>query len=213
MEKIKKEFLDHFENERKEQAVQFILTKLKNNEIDVVDLYSEILTPALNDMKCNLKDKRLCIWQEHIKTGIVRTIVENCYPFVIAKRDMLNIPNKGIVTVLCPPDEYHDLGARMVTDFFTIAGYNAIFVGGNTPYKEFYYAIDKIKPVIVAISVSNSYHLVAAKRMIQELKSSISYDVKIVVGGNAVRYDGEKIADMIGADCKAITFDDISKLV
>lgn len=212
MDEIKKEFISHFENENKEKAVSFILTKLKNNEIDVVDLYTEILIPALNDIKCYLKDKRMCVWQEHVKTGIVRTIVENCYTYVIAKRDKMNIPKKGIATILCPPDEYHDLGARIATDYFTIAGYDSIFVGGNTPYQDFYHAIEVIKPTIVAINVSNSYHLVATKKMIAELRRKLSYGTQIVVGGNAFRNDGENILKMVGGDSIVISYDDIIKL-
>ena len=47
---------------------------------------------------------------------------------------------------------------------------------------DFYNAVYAIKPSVVAISVSNYFHLVAAKRMIEELKKAVDYDLKIVVG-------------------------------
>lgn len=212
MEQIFKEFEVLFEAEDKEKAVKYISEKLSAGEVDVIHLYSDILTPMLNNMKCKLEDKRICIWKEHVKTGIVRTIVECSYPFVIAKRDALQLPRKGVAAVLCPPDEYHDLGARMVADFFTISGYDAVFVGSSTPYKDFYNAIHVIRPEVVAISVSNYYNLVAAKRMIEEIKKALDYPLKIVVGGYAFHDDEANKVKTVGADYYARTYEDILKL-
>jgi len=211
MNSIYQQFELFFEEENKEEAVKYIIDKLQSKEIEVIDLYSKVLTPMLNNMTCKLADKRICIWKEHVKTAIVRTIVENCYPYVISKRDELNYLKKGIAAVLCPPEEYHDLGARMVADFFTIGGYDAIFVGSNTPYQDFYNAIHVIRPEVVAISVSNYYNLVAAKKMIEELKKALDYPVKIVVGGYAF-HDSDEKYKLIGADYLARTYEDILKL-
>lgn len=211
METILKEFEVFFEEEDKENAVKYIIAKLDAGEIDVISLYSRILTPLLNNMKCKLADQRICIWKEHVKTGIVRTIVECCYPYVIKKRNEFGLPKKGMAAILCPPEEYHDLGARMVADFFTIAGFEAIFVGSNTPYQDFYNAIHAIKPDIIAISVSNYYNLVAAKKMIEELKRAVSQPIRIVVGGYAFREDDQKYK-MVGADYYAKTYEDILKI-
>lgn len=211
MEQILNKFKDYFEDENKEEAVKFVMSKLQTKEIDVIDLYSNILTPLLNHMQCKLEDKRICIWKEHVKTAIARTIVECCYPYVIQRRDELNISRKGIAAILCPPEEYHDLGARMIADFFTIAGYDAVFVGSAVPYKDFYNAIHAIKPDIAAISVSNYYNLVAAKRMIEEMKGALDYPLKIVVGGYAFHDDDTKYK-LVGADYFAKTYEDIIRI-
>jgi len=211
MKEILKQFELYFEDENKEEAVTYILSKLQAKEIDVIDLYSNILTPLLSNIKCKFADKRICIWKEHVKTAIVRTIVECCYPYVIQKRDELHYSKKGVAAILCPPDEFHDLGARIVADFFTIGGYEAIFVGSNTPYKDFYNAIDMIKPEIVAISVSNYYNLVATKRMIEEIKKAVTQPLKIVVGGYAFHDDDSKYK-VVGADYYAKTYEDILRI-
>ncbi len=212
MDKILEEFKVFFNEENKEKAVKYILSKLESKEIDVLALYSRILTPLLNNIHCDLEDKKICIWKEHVKTGIVRTIVECAYPYVIEKRDQLKNTDKGIAAVLCPPDEYHDLGARMVADFFTISGYETVFVGSNTPYRDFYNAVHTIHPSVVAISVSNYFHLVAAKRMVEELKNAVDYNLKIVVGGYAFVGDEENKLKQVGADVYARSYEDIINL-
>lgn len=212
MENLRVEFGEFFENENKEKAVNYILSKLKAKEIDIIDLYVEILTPLLNHMKCKLEDKHICIWQEHVKTSMIRTIVECCYPYVLEKRDLMKLPKKGVAVVLCPPEELHDLGARMVSDFFTISGYDAIFVGSSTPYQDFYNAIHVIRPTIIAISVSNYYNLIATKRMIEEIRKRTDLSFKVVVGGYAFHDDVSNKVKQVGADYYAVTFEDILHL-
>ena len=209
MDRIRKEFKVLFDEENKEEAVKYILSKLQAKAIDVIDLYSKILTPLLNNMTCSEADRSICIWKEHVKTAITRTIVECSYPYVLEKRDALNIKKKGVAVVLCPPDEYHDLGARMVADFFTISGYQSIFVGASLPYHDFYNAIQMIKPAVAAISVSNYYNLVAAKRMIEELRDLVGNTLHIVVGGYAFHDDKLSKMSAVGADFYTETFEDI----
>lgn len=211
MNEIYKKFSEYLEAEEKENSVMYILDKLQNNEIDVIDLYCNILTPVLNQMECKLDETHLCIWKEHVRTAIVRTIVECCYPYVIKKKRELDYLEKGIAVILCPPEEYHDLGARMVADFFTICGFQSIFVGSNTPYQDFYNAISIIHPKLVAISVSNYYNLVATKKIIKEIKAAKDYPLSVVVGGNAFNKEKDKYK-LVGADYYASSFEDIKRI-
>lgn len=212
MEEIRNRFVQMLEEENKEEAVNYIIEKVKNREIEIVELYENVLAPALNEMACSLSEKRLCIWKEHIKTAIVRTIVECCYPYVIEKRNSIAPPDRGTAVIICPPEEYHDLGARMVADFFYLCGCKTIFVGSNTPYSDFYNAIDVIHPDFIAISVSNYFNLVAMKRIIEEIRKAVGHEVKIIAGGN-VFYSKKDNYRTVGADYLAQSFEDISKIV
>jgi len=208
MDKIYEEFLSLLELEDKEGAVKYAINLLENKGVDIVELYTKILSKALNTMECKLEDKNICIWKEHIRTGIIRTIVELSYLHVLKKRDELSISNGKKAVILCPPEEYHDLGARMASDFFIIAGYDTIFVGSNTPYNDFYNAIHVIKPDIVAISVSNYYNLVSTKKIISDLKNVKKENCKILVGGYAFDKDISNVKK-VGADYYTNSFEDI----
>ena len=198
-------------SEQKEEAVNYALSLLETGKIGVVELYEKILTPALNQMECKLEDRNLCIWKEHVQTAIVRTIVECCYPYVMKHRKENGKDNGLTAVILCPPEEYHDLGARMVTDFFTLCGYHTIFVGSNTPYQDFYQAIYSIQPDLVAISVSNYFNLVATKRIIKELREASQKTPWIVAGGRAIDRD-ERSIEIIGANERICSFHDIMQL-
>ncbi len=204
-------FKHYFDCEDKESAVLFILEKLRSNELDVLTLYTDILAPCLSNLECR-DEPALCIWKEHIKTGIVRTILECCYPYILEKQRKLGALHHPTAVILCPPDEYHDIGARMAADFLTICGCHSIYVGSNTPYKNFYDVIQHIHPDLIAISVSNYYHLVVTKKIIEEVKAAVPYSLLVIVGGYAFKNDPEKY-HTVAADFYAETFEDIKSII
>jgi methanogenic corrinoid protein MtbC1 len=212
MEAIYKKFISLLEVENKENAVNLILSLLEEEKIDIVTLYTEILAPSLNNMKCNTEEVGGCIWKEHVRSSIIRTIVECCYPYVIKEKNKINKDiNLGKVIVICPPEEQHEIGARMVSDFFTLCGYETIFVGSNTPKNEFLKVIDFINPRYLAVSVTSCYNLVAAKDTIERIRKYSNKKLNILIGGHAFRNNPEALKDT-NADMIINNFNDIKNL-
>ena len=206
------EFLKFLEIEDKENCVEFIISKLDNEEIDVPTLYTEILEPSLNLFYCEEEDDDLCIWKEHIRTSIIQTIIEICYPYIIRERKEREFKlNQIKVFIGCPAEELHDIGARMIADFFTLYGYEAIFAGANTPRIEIKDAINTLKPKIIAISVTNYFNLIEAEKAICLIKEHTDFSGKIVVGGLAFMNNPE-IYKKIGADIFIENHKEIQKL-
>jgi len=212
MHPLYREFVSLLDQEDKEKCVNFVISRLSKGELDVVTLYDEILAPALNNIACTFEDTDKCVWKEHVKSAIVRTIIECCYPYVIRERDGKYGGKKGEkVLVVCPVEEFHELGAKMVTDFFTLCGYDATFVGANTPGMNIVAAVADAKPKYLAISVSNYYNIVAAEKAIAKIREAGHRDMKIIVGGNAFRKNPDEYR-RIGADMLLQTFDDVRNL-
>lgn len=210
MKLIYDNFIKFLYQEDKENSVNFILDKVKNNEIHIVSLYTEVLTPALNNIDCT--DSNFCIWKEHVRSSIIRTIIECCYPYVIKERnEKYKLKTNKKVLVLCPSEEYHELGARMSADFFTLLGYNCIFIGGNTPKEDFLKAINSFSPNYIAISVTNYFNLVAAKKSIDLIKEVAKTPPTILVGGNAFK-NNSMAYKKVGADLYINSFEDILQL-
>jgi methanogenic corrinoid protein MtbC1 len=211
-----KEFIKLIESEDKEKCVEFVLSKLDKHELDVLTLYREILTPSLNTMDCEDEELNVCIWKEHVRSSIIRTIIECCYPYLIRERDTKYKVRPGDkVVVVCPEEELHEIGPRMVADFFTILGFDVLFVGANTPRDNILAAIQYDKPKYIAFSVTNFYNLVAAKktiRKIRKLRDSKGQKYKIIVGGNAFK-NNPRIYQEMGADHQLQTFEDLRRLV
>jgi methanogenic corrinoid protein MtbC1 len=215
MHLLYEEFISYLDNKDRQKCVGFILSKLASNELDIVTLYEEILTLSLREEFCQDKQKKICIWEEHVRSSIIRTVIECCYPYVVKERDnKYGAVARGRVVVACPTGELHEIGARMVTDFFTLCGLDATFVGANTPQEEILDAIGYIKPRYMAISVSNYYNLLAARKTIQkmgEISKTLGPDFKVIVGGYAFEQN-PCTCDDVGADLLLHNFADIKRL-
>ncbi len=210
MNKYLMEFNEIIESENREESLKFIREILENRKLSVIEVYEQILTPSLNSME-STGDVQVDIWKEHIRTSIIRTIIENSYSYVIRDRDeKYGVRSGKKIAVICPIDEYHELGARMITDYFVMLGYDAIYVGSNTPKEVFISGLKTQKLDYIAISISNPYHLISARNTIARIREE-DKNVKIIVGGNAISKLGEK-AEILNADYYLTTFDDIITL-
>ena len=207
-------FIDFLDNEDKEKCLKLVLTALANEQINIIKLYKEILEPSLNNPFC-ADESGVCIWKEHVRTSIIRTIIECCYPYVMKEKNEISGNNiKGKAIIVCPQEEYHELGARMIADFFTLSGYQSTFIGANTPLKEILGAIEYVTPSYIGISVTNCFNLVIAQKTVGsiiELRNNKNLDYKIIVGGNAFKRNPD-LHKEIGADYFLDTYEDIKKL-
>ena len=203
------EYLKNFE---KEKTLDYCMKLLRDGTVSVPVLYEDILAPALNRITMLRAEEDSLIWQEHVMTSIVRSIIESAHPFVLKERAQVEKNGSfGKVVLVCPEDEYHELGIRMGADFFTIANYEAVYIGCNTPRENIISAVQSLKPDIVDIGVSNLFYLVSLKKIIAELKEKIDPRIKIAVSGSAFGRTGKTAADF-GADVIINSFADITAL-
>jgi len=100
----------------------------------------------------------------------------------------------------CVTGELHDLGIRMVSDFFELSGWKTYFVGANTPTPSILQAVASQDADLLALSATIPWHLVEVENVITEVRKTKNIkDVKIIVGGRAFTPDPE-LWKKIGAD-------------
>jgi methanogenic corrinoid protein MtbC1 len=208
------EFLRALDAEDRAGCVEMALHWLEMGQTDVATLYREVLVPAMNEWACAEGEQDVCVWKEHVRTSIVRTVVEAAYPHVVKQAARRNLARGKLpkAAVLCPPDELHDLGARMVADYFTLAGFETTFVGASTPVEDFVAALGHYRPAVVAVSVTNRYNLIALRDVVSRIRGRLPDGTRVVVGGRAVRGDPDA-ARQVGADLVLDTLEDIRGLL
>ncbi len=112
------------------------------------------------------KRNKISVAVEHISTAITETLMNLIIPHLFSEEKL----NKKVV-VTCTPGEFHQIGAKMVADFFELHSWNSYFLGANTPSKDFLNYIAEIKPDLIVISTSISFNLSNLERLILEINS------------------------------------------
>lgn len=181
------EFYRSFEALDQERCIQLSYDALSNESISIEDLYEDVLRKSLSFLTDNESDPTHKIWKEHIQSAIVRTIIEMAYPFVLKQRK-LNLNKKA--AIVCPDGEQHELGARMVSDYLRLLGYETYFVGRDTPRLEFLDMIKTLDLDVVAISVTNYYNLSKALQTVVDVKEHFP-EVILVAGGRGLDVNSE----------------------
>lgn len=201
-------FKGSLEQHDKEGSVSYAISLLSQGLISVPDLYEKVLAPSLNSLLIGRDEEHDMIWREHVMTNIVRSVIESAYPYVQKERAQhKREASGGKVMLVCPEEEYHDLGIRMGADFYTIAGFDVTFIGSNTPKSNILSAAKEIHPDIVGISVSNYLNLFALDKIISQLRRELPSSVRIVLSGSALRHAGRPAADF-SADAIVNSFSD-----
>lgn len=181
------EFDQAFQTLNQERCIQLSYDALSNETISIEDLYENVLRKSLLVLTDKETDPTHKIWKEHIQSAIVRTIIEMAYPFVLKQRKT-NLNKKA--AIVCPDGEQHELGARMVSDYLRILGFETYFVGRDTPRLEFLDMIKTLNLDVVAISVTNYYNLSKALQTVVDVKEHFP-EVTLVAGGRGLDLNAE----------------------
>ena len=181
------------------RAVDVALTAIDDGSLTVEDLY-RVLTEILVDIGAAWQRGTAEVWQEHLASGVARTIVESC-----ALRVEQAAPASRAATVIlaAPSDEYHDLGLRMLTDRFTLAGWRAQFLGANVPLSELIAAVQELAADAVVLSASTHFHRVGLRDYVEQVSASHP-EVAVWVGGSAFAHAHDGWPDEMILDPHAI---------
>jgi methanogenic corrinoid protein MtbC1 len=163
------------------RALETALRAVHDDRSTVPELYA-VLSDLLRNTGSDWRAGRVAVWQEHVATAIVRTIVESLAPTVVATA----APPTGRTAVLaCPEDETHELGLRMLADRFTLAGWTVVYLGADTPASDIAAAADASGAELIVLSASTHFHRVRLVGVLDALEGSVP-GVRVLVGGPAI---------------------------
>lgn len=184
-------FTQYLDREDKPGAVAYI-QKLLLEGLAPAALFQDFLTPALSGWTCPIEDREACIWKEHARTAIVRTILEMAYPSVAEAKKAAKPVGKSVI-VVCPSEEFHEVGPLIVANYFELAGFEARYIGANTPKDDILSAVKILKPDYLALSVTSFYNVVQTRKVLEEVRRKHP-GVKLIIGGTAFLHEGNRLA-------------------
>jgi methanogenic corrinoid protein MtbC1 len=105
----------------------------------------------------------------------------------------------------CVNGELHEIGARMVADFFELEGWDAYYLGANTPARSVLEMIAQREAQVLAISATIHFNVAAATEMIATIRQSPdAARLKIIVGGRSFNVAPD-LWQKVGADGYAVS--------
>ncbi|MFA5011939.1 MAG: cobalamin-dependent protein [Ignavibacteria bacterium] len=192
------EYLNRLLRNERSEASRLILNEVGDDKSKLKDIYLYVFEVTQKEVGRLWQQNIISVAQEHYCTAVTQLVMSQLYPLIFEHE---RIGKKMIATSVS--GELHEIGIRMVSDFFEMEGWDTYFYGANTPVKDLINAVKEMNPDLVAVSTTIPTNLDSAITIINSIKGSTEQNgVKIMVGGYPFNKDKE-LWKKVGADCFA----------
>ena len=175
---VAREYLTELLARNRSKAHQVIRNALQDG-LSIRDLYLTILQPVQQEVGRLWLINRVSVAEEHFCTAATQSLMLELYPQIISSK------RAGLTLVAaCVGPELHEIGMRMVADFFEMDGWDTFYLGAAISDSQIMSAIEERKPDLVALSATMSYHIATVQELIGSIKGSCPDTApRIMVGG------------------------------
>ncbi|MBC8039939.1 MAG: cobalamin B12-binding domain-containing protein [Opitutaceae bacterium] len=178
-------------------ASQLVLAAVEAGT-SVKEIYLNVFQPAQYEIGRLWQTNRITVAQEHYCTAATQLIMSQLYSHIFA-----TAKNGRTLVATCVSGDLHEIGVRMVADFFEMAGWNTFYLGANTPHADVIATLVERQADVLAISATISYHVDAVRDLISAVRADPACSgVRILAGGYPFNHDPE-LWRKVGADGSA----------
>jgi MerR family transcriptional regulator, light-induced transcriptional regulator len=174
--------------------------------MDLKELYLGVFAPALREVGTRWARGLMSVGDEHAFSEATQRLMAHFAP-----RPGSLTNGRARCLVLVASGEAHVIGARMVSDLLSLAGFDTRFAGGNLSIGHALEMLRASPPALLAVSVTTPEHLNAAQDLIRALRADKALArIRVLAGGQALDGDA-RLAARIGADASGIDADQAVK--
>lgn len=200
------QYLEAVLDGRREDAEKVILAAVDKG-LAVGDVYEHVLQPAQIELGRMWHAGEITVADEHFASAITQAIMS-----VLHSRFPERERNGKLVVAAAVGGELHEIGVRMVADFFEMDGWDVIYFGANTPSTDIVSVIRERRADLLAVSASTVLHLGAVGELIEQVRKDESCaKTKVLVGGPPFRSVPDLWSEL-GADGSALSAREAVKL-
>ncbi|MBN2259730.1 MAG: helix-turn-helix domain-containing protein [Clostridiales bacterium] len=203
---IADQYLDYLLKHQKYKALYLIANSL-NEGLEAKDFYLKVFRKVLWQVGEMWERNEVTIAQEHYISNITQIALSNMFlHFDDSKK------NHKVAISIAVNGDPHTLGARMISDYFELEGWNTYHLGGNLPIDQLINSIVTLKSDLLIISVTMPYYINTLENTIYALRKDKRLDkLKIIVGGKALD-NHEEILNTLEIDGYGKDFDEAIKI-
>lgn len=171
-------YLDLILQGNRQQATQVVLDAVKGG-VPVKTIYLDVFQVAQREVGRLWQTNQISVAQEHYCTAATQLIMSQLYPYIFGST------RKGRRFVgTCVGGELHEMGVRMVADFFEMDGWDTYYLGANTPTESIIKTLDEQEADILGVSATMTFHVRQVAELIEAVhRAGVGGETKILVGG------------------------------
>lgn len=182
----------------KRREATLMITELIQKGVSIKDIYQFIFQVSQYEVGRLWQCNKITVAHEHYCTAATQQIMSGLYQHIFSA-----IRKEKTLVACSISGELHELGIRMVTDFFEIDGWDTYYLGANMPDNQLQGALTEYSADILALSVSFPIHVSKAASLIKKIRSNKDLtNLKIMVGGYPFLTNPD-LWEKIGADAFA----------
>jgi MerR family transcriptional regulator, light-induced transcriptional regulator len=150
--------------------------------VSVQEIYLEVFQKSQYEIGRLWLAGKISVAREHYCSAATQTIMSQLYPFIFS------VPRNGKKLVAaCIGSELHEIGMRMVSDFFELDGWDTWFLGANSPVSSIVQAAMDHRADLIGLSVSMPFHRQLLRETIAKLRNTDeTAGISIMIGGHAL---------------------------
>ena len=147
--------------------------------IPVKDIYLGVFQRTQYEIGRLWQTNQISVAEEHYCAAATQLIMSLLYPRVLS-----SVRGTHTLVAACVSGDLHEIGVRMVADFFEMDGWNTFYLGANMPVASILEILHERKPDVLGVSATLTYHVKAVESLISAVRNDPMLDgVKILVGG------------------------------
>lgn len=172
------QYLEHLLDGDRAEAAR-VIDRLVDQGVSVQDIYEYIFQVSQYEIGALWQQNEISVAHEHFCTAATQTIMARLYPLIFSTQ------SNGKTMIGCAVSgELHELGIRMVTDFFEMDGWDTYYLGANMPAREIVNTVADKKADLLAISVTIPVRVHLARELIAAIRDNErTRSVKVLTGG------------------------------
>ena len=147
-------------------------------------VYLDLMQRAMYEVGILWEQNLVSVTTEHLASAITERLLALVYPELFSKPHQ---DRRAIIA--CVPHEYHQIGPRMVADFFELHGWHGFSLGANTPTAHLISMIRERDPDVVGLSMSLLFNRPHLESMLDALNREFP-SLEVFLGGRAFHGDG-----------------------
>ncbi len=194
LDALAKPFLDAILDKNRQQASQYIHALLDSGT-ELKKIYLEIIQSSMIEVGRLWQARKINVADEHMATVITQYVLTELYPYIFSSEK-----NGKKIAALALGSELHEIGIRMVADFFELSGFESHYLGANMPTSGVIDFLKDTKVDLIAVSVTIASHLSTLQTLIDVIRDDNELaSIKILIGGQAIAQMNDPVTHF-GAD-------------